>query len=214
MLQIMGWVLAGIPLLILVLLLFPVYTRVRYDGALQVWCGFGPIALQVFPLKKKKRTLKLQQSASGKQTRKKEKPTKPKQKLTLETLCSYIHLGTEGLSIMRRRLVVKDLTLHLKIAGNDAAKAALTYGKTAAAVSSLYPVLENSLQIRKSDIMVDLDFEHSNLDILADLTIAACPLRLLISAVILSVRFLRIWKKAKNDQSIKEKEGGILHEQH
>ncbi|MBQ2406472.1 MAG: hypothetical protein II312_07360 [Lachnospiraceae bacterium] len=47
MLKILGWVLLGILLFVLFLLLLPVHTRVRYDGALQVWAGLGPVSLRV-----------------------------------------------------------------------------------------------------------------------------------------------------------------------
>ena len=58
MLKILGWVLLGILLFVLFLLLLPVHTRVRYDGALQVWAGLGPVSLRVFPLKPKKNKAK------------------------------------------------------------------------------------------------------------------------------------------------------------
>ena len=54
MLKILGWVLLGILLFVLFLLLLPVHTRVRFDGALQVWAGLGPVSLRIFPLKPKK----------------------------------------------------------------------------------------------------------------------------------------------------------------
>ena len=53
MLKILGWALVGLLLFVFVLLLLPVRTRVRFDGALQVWAGLGPVSLRVFPMKKK-----------------------------------------------------------------------------------------------------------------------------------------------------------------
>ena len=51
MLKILGWVLLGILLFLLFLLLLPIHTRVRFDGALQAWAGLGPVTLRIFPLK-------------------------------------------------------------------------------------------------------------------------------------------------------------------
>ncbi len=195
MLSIIGWALAGILLFVFVLLLLPVHTRVRYDGKIQVWCGLGPVNLRLFPMKKKSKSEKEKaQVAEKKAAKKAKKPkkAKSKQKLTLEVLCQYIRLGVEALGMMRRRLVIRDLTCHLKVAGKDAAAAALLYGRVAAAVSALYPVLERNLRLKHTDIAVDVDFESDKMDVAADLSIAACPLRLLVAGVILVIQFLRI----------------------
>lgn len=53
MLKIIGWIFLGFLLFVFLLLFLPIHTRVRYDGALQVWCGLGPVSLRLFPLKKK-----------------------------------------------------------------------------------------------------------------------------------------------------------------
>ena len=53
MLKIIGWIFLGFLLFVFLLLFLPVHTRVRYDGAVQVWCGLGPVSLRLFPLKKK-----------------------------------------------------------------------------------------------------------------------------------------------------------------
>ena len=52
MLKVIGWIFLGFLLFVFLLLFLPVHTRVRYDGALQVWCGLGPVSLRLFPLKK------------------------------------------------------------------------------------------------------------------------------------------------------------------
>lgn len=213
MLKILGWVLLGFLLFLLFLLLLPVRTRVRFDGVLQVWAGLGPVSVRVFPLKKKPKKEKTQ-AADHEKKSKKEKTIKPKKKLTLEIICDFIRLGAEALGTLRRQLVIRNLTCHLKIANGDAAATALLYGRVAAAVSALYPVLERNLRIKKTDIAVDADFEGKKNDILADVTLAVCPLRLLLAAVVLLIHFLKVNSKIKeHNQPVKEK-GGINHEQH
>lgn len=211
MLNILGWVLLGILLFVLFLLLLPVHTRVRFDGALQVWAGLGPVSLRIFPLKKGKSKPKKEKTQAADQ---KEKPPKPKKKLTLEIVCDFIKLGAEALGTLKRQLVLSDLTLHLKVASSDAANTAILYGRVAAAVSALYPVMDRNLRIIKTDIAVDADFESEKMDILADVRLAVCPLRLLFASVILLIHFLKIHKKIKvHNQPIEEK-GGTNHEQH
>ena len=224
MLKILGWALAGLLLFVFVLLLLPVRTRIRFDGTLQVWAGLGPISLRIFPMKKKPKSEKEKAQAAEKKAAKKArkeakkaakpKKEKPKQKLTLEIICDYIRVGAEALGMLRRRLVLSNLTCYLKVASKDAAGTALLYGRIAAAVSALYPVLERNLRIRKTDIAVDADFESEKLEVLADVTLAVCPLRLLIAGVILLFQFLKIYRKTKRVNQPTEKKGGKLHEQH
>ena len=211
MLKILGWVLLGILLFVLFLLLLPVHTRVRFDGALQVWAGLGPVSLRVFPLKPKKDKPKKEKTQGADN---KKKPTKPKKKLTLEIIFDFIQLGLEALGTLKRQLVLSNLTVHLKVASKDAANTALLYGRVAAAVSALYPVLDRNLRIKKTDIAVDADFEGTETEAMADLTLAVCPLRMILASIVLLIHFLKIRKKIKlHNQPIEEK-GGTNHEQH
>lgn len=214
MLKILGWVLLGLLLFVLFLLLLPIRTRVRFDGVLQVWAGLGPVSLRIFPLKKAKKAKPKKEKAQAAEKKKEEKPKKPKKKLKPEIICDFLRLGVEALGTMRRRLVIRDLTCHLKVAGSDAAATALLYGRVAAAVSALYPVFERNLRIKKTDIAVDADFEGTKMDILADITLAVCPLRLLMAAVILLIHFLKINQKIKQQNQPIEEKGGNVHEQH
>ena len=115
---------------------------------------------------------------------------------------------------MRRRLVIQNLTCHLKIAGSDAAATALLYGRVSAGVSAVYPVLDRNLRIQKTDIAVDADFEGEKITVLADATLAVCPLRLLIAAIVLLIHFLKIVSKLKKYNQHNEEKGGITHEQY
>lgn len=210
MLKILGWVLLGILLFVFLLLLLPVHTRVRFDGALQVWAGLGPVSLRIFPLNKKSKPKKEKTQAAEA----KEKPKKPKPKLNLEIICDFIKLGVEALGKLKRQLVLSNLTVHLNVASADAANTALLYGRVAAAVSALYPVLERNLRIKKTDIAVDADFEGKKLTALADISLAVCPLRLLMAGVILAFHFLKIYRKIKRHNQPIEEKGGTNHEQH
>ena len=214
MLKILGWVLLGLLLFVFFLLLLPVRTRARYDGALQIWCGLGPVSLRIFPLKKAKKAKPQKEKAQAAEKKKEENPKKPKKKLTLEIICDFLRLAAEALGAMRRRLVIQNLTCHLKVASGDAAGTALLYGRVTAAVSALYPVLEHNLRIQKTDIGIDADFEGNKMDILSDITLAVCPLRLLMAAVVLLIHFLKINQKIKQYNQPIEEKGGNVYEQH
>ncbi len=211
MLPVAGYMLLGILLFLFVLLLLPAHVRVRYDRTVKIWGGLGPVSLCLYPGKKKAKPKKEKtKTAEGKKREKKNSDQKPK--FTAEILCDYIRLGAQALGKLRRRLVIRDLVCRWSIGGPDAAGIALTYGRVAAAVSALYPVLDRNLRIKNSEIAVDADFESGKSDLFADVTIAACPLRLLIAGIVLLTVFLKIRKK-QTSQSTDEK-GGILNEQH
>jgi len=212
LLKILGWVFLGLLLFLLFLLLLPVHTRVRFDGVLQVWAGLGPVSLRIFPLKERNKKEKTQ--AAEPQKNEKEKPKKPKKKLTWEIICDFIRLGVEALGTMRRRLVIQNLTCHFVVANGDAASTALLYGRVAASVSAIYPVLERNLRIKKTDIAVDADFEGEKTNVLADVTLAVCPLRLILACIILLIHFLKINSKIKKHNQPVEEKGGTNHEQH
>ena len=207
MLSILGWVLLSILLFVLFLLLLPIHTRVRYDGDLQVWAGMGPVSVRFFPLKKRKKGKTQEAEKPGKRA-------KPQKKLSLEIIFDLAKLGLEALGTLKRQLVLSNLTFHLKIGDSDAARTAIVYGQVAAVSSALYPVLERNLRLKKTDIAVDADFDGGKSTLLADITLAVCPLRLMLASIVLLFHFLKIRKRIKmHNQPIEEK-GGIPHEQH
>lgn len=206
LLLIVSRTLLGVLLFLLFLLLLPVHTRLRFDGKLQVWCGLGPVSFRLFPSKKpKKEKTKAAADTSHPSTE------EPRRRFDLMQILEYVRLGAEALGVLRRRLVIRQLTLRLRLCGEDAAQTALLYGRTAAAVSALYPILEHNLRLKKTDLSVDADFEQSTSQIFAETVIAACPLRLLMAAAVLLIRFLKLRKEQTLPQNEK---GGELYEQH
>ena len=186
LLKTIGFIFLGLLLLLLILLLLPAHARARYDGTLQVWAGFGPVDLRILPPKTKKK--KPEKTTK----KKKEKPAKKRKKPALDEMFSYARLALDALGKLKRRLVIRHLELVLDVGGKDAGTAALTYGHVAAGVSALYPVLQRNLRIRKTDIRVDAAFDQKEIGILADVAVAACPLRMLFAALLILIAFLKL----------------------
>ncbi len=208
MLVIVSRTLLGVLLFLLFLLLLPMHTRLRFDGKLQVWCGLGPVSFRLFPSKKPTKPKKEKAKAAGASQQSTEESRRG---FDLMQILEYVRLGAEAFGVLRRRLVIRQLTLRLRISSEDAAQTALLYGRTAAAISALYPVLERNFRLRKTALSVDADFEQSTSQIFAESVIAACPLRLLMAAAVLLFRFLKLRKKQTLPQNEK---GGELYEQH
>ncbi len=210
MLKIIGFVFLGLLLLLLILLLLPAHVRARYDGTLMLRAGLGPVDLQILPGRKQEKKPK-KRPDKAKTKKKAEKPAKVKKKLMLDEIFSYVRLALDALGKMKRRLVIRRLELGLDVGGADAGAAALTYGRVAAGISALYPVLQRNLRIRKTDIRVDAAFDRKEIGVLADVTVAACPLRILFAGLLILIEYWKIRRKSTVKHTEK---GGTSDEQH
>ena len=183
--------------LIVLILLLPAKARVRYDGSLTVWGGLGPISVKVYPAQKKK-----EKSAKKKpEQQPQQMAQKPKRTITLEEIRGYLHLATDALGRIKRMLVIRNLTVHAVIANADPSKAAMAYGGAAAVISSMMPVLEEQLRIRKTDLAVDLDFT-SEANVMLDITVSAVVLCLLIAAIQIFLRFRQIQQPKQAEKKV------------
>ncbi len=225
MLRVLGWILLGILGLMALLLLTPVSVRAKYEDALEVWLGLGPVKLRAFPPKKRKKAEKQPQKA--KKTKEKKAKQKPKtekepkrsplalEKPTLAQLPDYLRLGADALGSMRRRILVRNFRLDLTLGGDDAAKTALNYGRVAALFSILGPLLERAFRVRKRDVSVEADFSGGPNRAAGEIEIAACPLRLVIAGLKLLFVFLALQRKtAQEKTNDNETKGGNEHEQY
>lgn len=220
--KIIGLILLGLLLLLLLLLLLPVRLRVQYNGALQVHAGLGPVCLQLYPRKKRQKEPKKpkkcekKHSPDGKKAKKQKKRKLLPEKPSLQMILALIRLGLKAVGAMLRPISVPRLQLAVQVGGRDAYAVAMTYGELAAGLSALYPVLQKSLRIRKTEISVDADFTAETVRLQGDVTFSACPLRYLIAACRILIAYLRLRRQEKQhdlEQNTQEK-GGITHEQH
>ena len=116
----------------------------------------GPFGLTVYPRPEKKPKKK-------KEKKKKEKEeTEPK----VSQKGGSVAMFKAGLSMVgpilervRRRLVIREITLHYTAAMEDAAMTALAYGGAHAAVSKILPRLRHHFRVKKQDVRILADFE-------------------------------------------------------
>ena len=107
----------------------PVGVRAVYDGDAAVYLTVLGIPIRLYPMKKKEKPQKTEAEAPKE---KKKFQIPPRAQLE-----EYLHLLLEVLGRFRRRLVVRKLKLHAVFGGNDAADAALNYGRAWAAMGNL-----------------------------------------------------------------------------
>ena len=168
----------------------------------------GPYPLLVLPEKEKtekqeiKKRLKKEKKAAKKAAKKAKEPEieKPGK---IQGFLDALPIVVKGLGRLRRKLLVKNLTVRFVSAGEDSAKAALMFGAYNAVLAALIPVLENSLRIRRRDITSSTDFEAENPSIYAKAAISLA----LWEAVYVFFAILPLFTKGKNTGKEEKKDG-------
>ena len=177
--------------------------RYNKDGvclAAKIWF----VKLQLLPAKPKKpkKPGKAKNSAKKQPEPKKaapaEKKANPLLSGGLDGLMELLDLAFDTLGNLRRKLRVNELTLRVTIpGGDDPAKAAMNYGRAWAAVGALMPAMERLFVIKKRDIQPFLDYNETNLQLDAHLTLTITIGRSLALALRAGIRFLKIMNQRK-----------------
>ncbi len=157
-----GWAIFGAVILALLLI-----GQIRLGGGaeyseegLVVRLRVGPVWLQLFPKKKEKRKKrdKAVKKAEKKKKKKKEEPPKKKGPGPLRLLKTFLPIVTDTLGRLRRKIRIDRLDLDFIAGGEDAAKTAMTFGRTNAAMGMLLPILDNTFEIKERRVRTGVDF--------------------------------------------------------
>jgi hypothetical protein len=142
---------------IILILLLRFGVSVEYGSyGLIVLARFGPLKLSVYPgkeIKEKKEVAKKPKKA------KPEKAPDEKKPGMLKTLQDMVPAIKTTLNRLRRRLLIKNLTLHYIAAGDDPSKTAMMFGASSAAFGGILPLLESNFRIKRRDLRASADFE-------------------------------------------------------
>lgn len=114
--------------------------------------------------------------------------------ITLAQWMDYLHLAVEAMGRICRAIVIRRFKVHFTIATEDAAKTAMLFGASAAAVNLTLPWVEERIRIKKKDVFVQAAFDQTKPYIEADILVTAILFKFLIAG-------LRIFKKFKILQS-------------
>jgi len=122
--------------------------------------------------------LKFRMSDDEKKSPKRKKVKKSKKKFDTNQLKEMV-VGNKGalfntlstakkiLGRLKRRLLIKELTVYCTFADEDKSKLALLYGRANAGLGVITPVLKRNLRIKKQDLRVFTDFESDKLSVYA-----------------------------------------------
>jgi len=116
---------------------------------------------------------------SGKEKTKKVKKEKKKKESSvvikpgsMSIFLDMLKAVKNALSRLKRRLLIKQLTLYYMSAGDDPATTALLFGTANAVYNTIIPALERNFRIRKRDLRASADFTATEQKIYAKIAIS------------------------------------------
>lgn len=223
-----------ITLAVLLLLgLIPAGAKVRYDdGDLEVKIKAGPFRVPLLPSKqlhgkklakqhgkkvkadreklKKKALKKVRKKKKKEEEKKKPKEQRArermeKKRLSVGELMQLARLGLETVGKLPRKLIMKELYLHVIYGGSDAAQAAIGYGRACGVTAIALPILEKAFRIRKRDVGVELDYGRETMGIFARLDVHMLLGTAALLAFGAGFRFLKLLIESKIKQKMEKR---------
>ena len=163
---------------IVLLSLLRVGVKLVYDAdGFTASARFGPFSRKVFPQKistekakakaeKKKKQKEAKKARKAKKAKKEVEPKAEKEKPgSFKMFKSMLPIGMKALGRLRRRLLIKTLTVNLVAANEDPSKTAMMFGAANAAFGTFMPLLERAFRIRRRDLRTSADFNSHEMQI-------------------------------------------------
>ena len=206
----MGWIVLGAIAAALVLIfLVRVGGTVEYSrsGTL-VHLRAGPLRIQVYPPKPRKKSGEKKPKRAKKSAKPPEEQPEPKPGGQLDTLKAILPLVAEAAGQLRRKVRVDRLLLDVTAATADPAMTAMAFGGINAAIGMIWPLLENNFNIGERRIRTKADF---NLTEPEAYLYGAFSLRLgqaVLLALTLGIKLLKLWS-GQNQKQIQGKKEAV-----
>ncbi len=215
------WILLGLAALLALLLLLPLRTRLHYDDAhgltYRVYYAFVPIADSEQPPKPRRRPARA--AAGGKRKPGKQPASRSgsvgsllrflgledlrslaaaRRALDEKGFCALLAdlreavgaLLSASLGVLRRA-VFRQLSLQIVVGDDDAADAAMRYGRTCAAVYPLLTLLERTFRVRRRTVDLRCDFDAEETSVRFDALIHFRPWHLLCFLLRLTANYVK-----------------------
>lgn len=198
-----GWIiLAAVVLLFVVISLIRLGGRAKYDAdGFYAYVLVGPAKIQLYPAKPR-----------DKENPKKEKPKKEKQKKekpkkaetdsgeekpgTLGRVLKLLPVVGEAAGSLKRKIRIDYLVLTVIWGAEDAASAALGYGKANAFLGMIWPLIDHNFKVKKCEWNVDVDYGKLKPEFIADAAITITVGQLVSFAFYYGIKLLTNWSRS------------------
>jgi hypothetical protein len=132
------------------------------DEGITVKAHVGPISFSIVPQKEKKiRARKKKAPKKDKKRKVPEAETKIKKPGELKEYLNLLPVIKKTLRRLRRRLLIKTVTIHFVAGDKDPSKAALAFGSSNVVFAAIVPVFDNAFRIKQRDFRTSVDFESA-----------------------------------------------------
>ena len=200
------WIVLGAIVAALVLLsLIRVGGTVEYSrsGTL-VHLRAGPLHIQVYPPKPRKKSGEKKPKRAKKSSKPQEEQPEPKPGGQLDTLKAMLPFVAVAAGQLRRKVRVDRLLLDVTAAAPDPAMAALSFGGVNAAIGMIWPLLENNFNIGDRRIRTKVDFNLTEPEAYLYAFFSLRVGQAVVLALRLGIRFLKLWSGRNQEQTKKE----------
>lgn len=193
-----GWIVLGAVLIFLLLLsMIRFGGQVRYDpDGLSLRLILGPVRIRLLPAKSEKSKKRVR----PRRTRKREKPSPvedDRRHGTVGQVLELLPVLAEAAGALKRKIRIDRLDLNVIWGAENAASAALGYGRANALLGMIWPLLDNNFKVKNCQWNVDVDYDKSKPELTADAAITASIGQLLCLAVRYGVKLLRKSSRSK-----------------
>lgn len=194
-----GWIILIAILAVLILIsLIRLGGRAKYspDGFF-AYVLVGSVKIQLFPMKPKDKPKKAK-APKDKQTKEKKKAVSAEGEKpgTVGRLLKLLPTVAEAAGALKRRIRIDHLVLTVIWGAEDAASAALGYGKANALLGMIWPLLDNNFKVKKCDWQIDVDYGKAAPEFTADAAITISIGQLISFAVHYGVKLLMNWSRS------------------
>jgi len=145
-------------IILIALLRFGAVAVYNADGII-VTVKAGPFSFRAYPSAEKPEDAEKKALKKARKEKKAKKKPDEKKPGGLKTFRDMMPAIKKSLGRLKRRLLVKKLTIYYVAAGEDAAMTALSYGAANAVFSAVAAMLEAHFRIKKRDFQAFADFQ-------------------------------------------------------
>ncbi len=189
--------------------LLPVGAMAVYSAdGVQADLLIGSAHIRLFPRTKppkpKKAKAEKKPAKAKKKAKQKEKPPEEPAPTggKLAMIWQLVQLGVSFVGSLRRKLLIRHLTLYVTYGGDDPAKTAINYGRSLGAAHALLPLLGQAFRIRRQDVRVLYDARADDMTVYLRASITIRVGQMIALAVRYGVRALKIFLASRQKKNM------------
>lgn len=202
-----GWIVLIVILAVLFLIsLIRLGGRAKYGPeGFRFFVMAGPMTVQLIPAgrKNKEKTAKPAKEKKSKPVSDEKKPGKEKSG-TVGRILKLLPTVAETAGALKRKIRIDHLVLTVIWGAEDAAAAALGYGKANALLGMIWPLLDNNFKVKKCEWNVDVDYGRSEPEFTADAVITITIGQLISFIFHYGAKLLMNWSRSGKSSAKKQ----------